>query len=233
MPGTDITVTASDGGTFSSYLATPGSGSAGPGVVIIATILGAEPYMKGFADRLAGEGCVVSVPDPFWRDEDPGPLEHDEDGFRRAHARNGRSDIEQSMKDAADVIADLKARPECNGKVAIVGYCFGGPHALLGAARLGTDAGISFHGSHVENYLDAIDDVRCPLSFHWGDNDEVAPMEAIERIKTAFARLPNAEVIVYPGAVHGYMQPWRGDNGYDEAAAEDSWQRMLTILKAM
>lgn len=232
MPGAEITVTASDGGAIASYLATPSPGP-GLGVVVVATILGVEPCMKSFADRLAGEGFVVSAPDMFWRDEDPGVLDHDEDGFKRAHARNGRSDIEQGMKDLADIIADLKGRPECNGKIAVAGFCFGGVHALLGAARLGIDAGISFHGSHVGDHLGEIGRVGCPLSFHYGDNDAVAPMEEIARIQAAFEPLGDAEVYVYPGAIHGYMQNWRGDNGYDQAAAEASWERALRVLKAV
>ena len=41
-----------------------------------------------------------------------------------------------------------------------MGFCFGGPFALLAAARYGTNAGISFHGSHVKNHLDEVDGVR-------------------------------------------------------------------------
>ncbi|NQU70777.1 MAG: dienelactone hydrolase family protein [Rhodospirillales bacterium] len=232
MKSSDITITASDGGTIPSYLSAPSEGQ-GAGIVVIPTILGGEPYMRSFADRLAGEGFVAVLPDMFWRDEDSGVLDHDEHGFKRAHGRNGRSDIEQGMKDLADVIGALKARSDCNGKIAVIGFCFGGAHALLGAARLGIDAGISFHGSHVANHLDEIDGIICPLSFHYGDNDAVAPMEEISRIRAAFETLESAEVYIYPGAIHGYMQPWRGENGYDEAAENASWDRALKVLKSI
>lgn len=232
MTGIEITIAASDGGVIPSYLSTPAAGK-GVGVIVIPTILGGEPYMKLFSDRLAAEGFVASMPDMFWRDEDPGVVDHDEQGFKRAHARNGRSDIEQGMADLADIISALKAHPDCNGKIAVIGFCFGGAHALLGAARLGIDAGISFHGSHVGNHMDEIDGITCPLSFHYGDNDAVAPMSEINRIKAAFDKLENAEVYVYPGAIHGYMQPWRGENGYDDAAATASWDCALQVLKSI
>ena len=231
MPSSEITVTAADGGTFDSYFATPEAG-AGPGVVIVATVVGVEPGIKDMAGDLARRGFAVSVPDMFWRDHDPGPIELDADGWKRAFARSGRSDIEQGMRDLADVIADLTARPECNGKMAVMGLCFGGPYAFLAAARLGTDAGISFHGSHVGNYLDEADGIRCPMSFHYGDRDQIAPMEEIEAIKAAFDRLDGAELYVYPGAQHGYMLPSRGDI-YDEAATTASWERALATLAAM
>jgi carboxymethylenebutenolidase len=114
-----------------------------------------------------------------------------------------------------------------------MGFCFGSPFALLAAARYGTNAGISFHGSHVENHLDEVDRIRCPLSFHYGDRDEVAPMSAIERIREAFSRLKDAEVYVYPGAGHGFMTMTRGARGYIESVARPAWARSLEVLRTL
>lgn len=231
MAGTHTTIATADGGRFHSYIAAPESGE-GAGVVIVSTISGVDSDMTYYADALAAEGFVASAPDMFWRDADPGPLVWNDDGRKRAFARNDRYDLEQGMKDLADVIADLKKHPRCNGKVAVMGFCFGGPFALLAAARCGTDAGISFHGSHVEKHLDEVDKVRCPLSFHYGDRDQVAPMAAIERIEAAFNHLPDAKVYVYPGAGHGFMTRTPG-RGYMESAAHPAWARSLEVLKKL
>jgi carboxymethylenebutenolidase len=231
MAGTHVTITAADGGMFDSYVAAPVAGQ-GAGVVIVSTISGVDSDMTHYADALAGEGFVASAPDMFWRDIDPGPLVWNEDGRKRAFARNDRYDFELGMKDLADVIADLKKHPQCNGKIAVMGFCFGGPFALLAATRYATNAGISFHGSHVENYLDEVDKVRCPLSFHYGDRDQVAPMSVIERIKSAFSRLPDAKVYVYPGAGHGFMTMTPG-RGYMESAAHPAWARSLEVLRKL
>ena len=231
MAGTHVTIPAADGGKFDSYVAAPVSGK-GAGVVIVSTISGVDGDMTHYADALADEGFVASAPDMFWRDGDPGPLTWNEDGRKRAFARNDRYDFELGMRDLADVIADVKKHPRCNGKIAVMGFCFGGPFALLAAARYGTNAGISFHGSHVEDNLDEADRVRCPLSFHYGDRDEVAPMAAIERIRAAFSRLPDAEVRVYPGAGHGFMTMTRG-RGYMESAAHTAWARSVVVLRGL
>jgi carboxymethylenebutenolidase len=231
MAGTHVTIAATDSGTFDSYVAAPVTGK-GAGVVIVSTISGVDSDMTYYADALAAEGFVASAPDMFWRDADPGPLPWNGDGRKRAFARNDRYDLELGMKDLVDVIANLKKHPRCNGKVAVMGFCFGGPFALLAAARYGTDAGISFHGSHVENHLDEIVRVRCPLSFHYGDRDEVAPMAAIERIQEAFGRLADAQVYVYPGAGHGFMTMTRGQ-GYIESAAHLAWARTLEVLRKL
>jgi len=229
MAGTHVRIATTGSATFDSYIASPES-EKGTGVVIISTISGVDSDMTYYADALAAEGFVVSAPDMFWRDSDPGPLPWTDDGRKRAFARNDRYDLELGMKDLADVIANLKQHPRCNGKVAVMGFCFGGPFALLAAARYRTNAGISFHGSHVENHLDEVDGVHCPLSFHYGDRDEVASLTAIERIRQAFGRLAHAEVYVYPGAGHGFMTMTRGP-GYVESVARIAWGRTLEVLR--
>jgi carboxymethylenebutenolidase len=228
--GQTITLATAGGRAFDSYLATPAAG-AGPGVVVVSTIFGVEPDVVEVADRLAAEGCVAAIPNMFWRDErDSGVLVSPTD-YGRAIARSERIDLDQSMSDLATVVADLKRRPQCNGRIALMGFCFGGPYALLGAGGLGIEVALSYHGSHVGKYLDAVDKVRCPLSFHYGDRDHVAPMSEIEEIRKAFARLPDAEVHVYPGGGHGYMLRHRKD--YLPHAAEASWKRTLELLRPL
>lgn len=213
-----------------AYFEAPGTGAV-PGFVVVSTIFGVDDELKAIAGRLSGAGFAAAAPDMFWRD-DPGPVAVGPEGHARATARSGRFDREVGMGYLAAVIADLRARPQCNGKVAVIGFCFGGSFALLAAARLGTDAGISFHGTAVGGCLDEIDGVDCPLSFHYGDNDAIAPMDEINEIKKAFERLDDAELCIYPGAGHGYMFPSRGE-GYDPAAAEASWQRAIAVLQRM
>ena len=222
-------IAAVGGGTFDAYLAVPASG-AGPGVAIVSTIFGLEPAIQEVADRLAAGGCVASVPNIFWRDEDPGVIPSPQ-GFDRAVARSKRLDLDRSMADLAAAIGDLRRRPQCNGRIAVMGFCLGGPYALLAAASLGIDLAFSYHGSYVGKHLAAVERVRCPLSFHYGDRDAIAPMAEIEDIKRAFARIHDAEVHVYPGAGHGYMLTDRKD--YLPHAAESSWKRTFELLERL
>src|SRR5919109_1612203 len=231
MMGTHLMIAAADSGTLDSYVASP-LGAKGAGVVIVSTISGVDTDMTYYADALAAEGFVASAPDMFWRDTDAGPLPWNDEGRKRAFARNDRYDLELGMRDLAAVIAHLKEHPHCNGKVAVMGFCFGGPFALLAAARYGINAGISFHGSHVENHLSEVNQVRCPLSFHYGDRDEVAPMTAIKSIREAFGRLADAKFYVYPGAGHGFMPRTRG-RAYMESVARPAWARTLEVLRKL
>jgi len=227
MAGRMITVAAPGGGAIESYLAAPAAGR-GPGVAIVASIYGIEDCVKEYADKLAADGCVAAIPNMFWRDQDSGVLPQGAEAHKRAIARSERLDLDTSMADLAAVIADLKKRPDCNGRIAVLGYCFGGPYVVLAASRLGTDLGVSYHGSHVGHHLGEFAKVRCPLSFHYGDKDNVAPMSEIEEIRKACARIANAEVHVYPGGGHGYMLTNRKDYLPDAAAA--SWRRTMELI---
>ena len=188
MTGQDIKIIASEGGAFDSYLALPESGS-GPGVVIISSVFGVDGDVRDMADTLAGHGFAVAAPDPFWRG-DKGPMDRSEDGMRRAAARAKDREpiIERGVQDLADTIADLTAREQCNGRIAVIGLCYGGPYAILGPARLGCAAGIAFHGTKVQNYLGELDGVTAPLVLHWGDRT----MRCHPRRLPRFARRPRA-----------------------------------------
>lgn len=232
MAVTEINVAASGGGSIPCLAAMP-NGRSGTGVVVVPTIFGLNDDMTMVLERLAGEGFAAVVPNPFWRDQEPGIICHEGEDRARAFARLERTPFEQAFDDITDVIDDLRAQPDCNGKIAVMGFCYGGPFALVGAARCGIQAGISYHGSFVEKYLDAVPDVRCPLNFHWGDDDRVAPLPVIDEIQQSFSARDDAEVFLYTGGIaHGYMLPGHGQ-AYNEAAAQLSWERTFRLLKAI
>lgn len=230
--GETIQVAADDGGAFETYLASPSSGT-GAGVAIVSTIFGIEDDVKAYADRLAADGFVVEIPNVFWRVEDSALLPSDVPGghptFKRAVDRAMKLDIDKSMSDLQQVVADLKKRPQCNGQVAVMGFCWGGRYALRAAAELDVKAAISFHGTQVARVLDRAKRARCPMSFHWGDKDWVVPMTEIAQVQQAFDGVRDAEVVVHPGAEHSYMLKNRGA-GYSASAAQESWSRALELL---
>src|SRR5262245_41019379 len=128
MAGANVPIAATNPATLNPKVPSPVS-EKGLGLVICRTISAVDSDWTDYADALAAEGFVTSAPDMFWRDADPGPLAWNDDGRKRAFARNDRYDLELGMRDLADVIANLKKHPQCNGKVAVMGFCFGGPFA--------------------------------------------------------------------------------------------------------
>lgn len=232
MPGQDIKIAAAEGGSFDCYLSLPESGT-GPAVVVMASVFGVDDDVRDNCDVLAGQGFVAAAPDLFWRG-DSGPMPRTEEGRERAAARakDRRPMIEGGVKDLADTIAVLKSHPDCNGKIGVVGLCYGGPFAILGPARLGCDAGASFHGTKVEDWLDELDGVNAPLSLHWGDEDHAAPPETLARIREATKAMPSVDIAIYPGVGHGYAQPSSVDK-WNRDAAEKSWARAVEIFDTL
>lgn len=232
MTGQHIKVAATEGGEIDCYLSLPDSGPA-PAVVVMASVFGVDGDVQGNCDDLAAQGFVAAAPDLFWRG-DKGPMDRSEDGQRRARerAKDRVPMIEKGVQDLADTIAALKARPECNGRIAVVGLCYGGPFAVLGPARLGCDAGVSFHGTRVQDYIDEIDGVTVPVSLHWGDQDHAAPPEALEKIRGTIAGMANVEVHIYPGVLHGYTAR-ASEKAWHEEAAGKSWRRCIEIVNGL
>lgn len=226
MPSTEITYATRKDETFTGYLSSPDGDGPFPGILLITAIFGIDDEMKELSDAWAADGFVVSTPDIFWRVM-PGPTADMDKAFARYEA----FDADQGMLDIEDLIADLKARPQCNGKVAVLGFCFGGRYAHLAAARLGVDAAGSYHGTRIGEHLDEVDQVKCPVSFHFGAEDPFVPMDEVEAIKAAYAGHANAEIMPHPGASHNFAMPYK--EGYVAEVAKASRDAVLRCFQSM
>ncbi len=226
MPSAEVTYTTRNDETFTGYLSSPDGDGQYPGILLITAIFGVDDEMQELSDAWAADGFVVSTPDIFWRVM-PGPTADMEKAFARYEA----FDADQGMRDIEDLIADLKARPQCNGKVAVLGFCFGGRYAHLAAARLGVDAAGSYHGTRIGEHLDEVDQVKCPVSFHFGAEDPHVPMDEVEAIRAAYAGHANAEIVTHPAASHNFAMPYK--EGYVGEVAKASRDAVLRCFQSM
>ncbi len=229
MPTVDAsTITiAARGGSFDAYQALPATTPAAA-VIMIPPIFGVTASMRDIADRFAAHGFIALVPDPFWRVH-PGPLTPEERPAAQARLQAVAQD--DVMDDVARCIEALRGMPECNGKVALAGYCFGGKYAFLAAARGMVDAAAAFHGTRIGSVLDEAPALRVPLSLHYGDSDAVAPMDEVRAVQAALDGKPGVEVVVYPGVGHGFTQT--DSHGYDAAVTSASEARAIEVFAAL
>ncbi len=230
MPGRDIRISASEGGAFDAYIAEPDGSGKVPAIVLASAVHGVTDDHRAFADLMAANGYVAVAPDLFWRSI-PGPLGLDDE--RTKVRSQPRADIIRTGEaDFLDTMAYVRALPRFNGRAAIIGFCYGGPYAIIGPKRLGFDAGISCHGSVMANYLAELDGVTKPISINFGDQDHAAPPEVLEGYRAAADRMPNLALNIYPGAKHGYM--FKGHpKAYDEPACQASTKRVLEIMATL
>lgn len=214
------------GGAMTAHRWLPESGS-GPGVLLLQEIFGVSDYVERRAAELAEAGYVVIVPEVFWRLGQT-RVEMGPDALGEGVGLVGRLDWDAAVADSAAALAALREMPEVTGKVAIVGFCFGGGLAFNVAAETEPDALVSFYGSALPNLLGLAPQVTCPQQHHFGDADSFIPLETVRQIEEAVAG-PSTEFHYYEGADHAF------DNDdfvmHHPEASELAWGRTLDFLE--
>jgi carboxymethylenebutenolidase len=219
-----------DDGTFDAFVARPKDVPAAA-VICVPSIFGLNSETDRWLRDYADAGFLACVYDPFWR-SDPGELSVTDDGDRkRAQTRRDAFVCDDGIRDLNATIAAMRALPECNGNVAVAGYCFGGRYAMIAAARLDVQAAVTFHGICMGDNLEEARSMKVPVSFHFGDEDHSTPMAEVNAIIDAAKDDADAEIVVYPGVGHSFT--WHGHKWYDRSADETSFRRALALLEPL
>ena len=231
MAGTTIKIRSSNGGEFDCYLSLPAGGTDKvPAIVLAAAVHGVDKDIRALADEFASHGFIAAAPDLFWRSV-PGPLPHtDPRAAERSQPRLEK--IKAGEADMADTRAELRKLPQSTGRAAAMGFCYGGPYSILGPKRLGYDAGISCHGTRMQDYIQELDGVGAPVCIIWGDQDHAAPAEVQDAYRGVPARMKNVEVHIFPGVLHGYMMPAAAE-AFSQPKRDFTMGRALSILEGL
>jgi carboxymethylenebutenolidase len=230
MPGKSVNIRATEGGEFDCYLATPAGGGTAPAVVLACSIDGVDADLRQIADEFAAAGAIAAAPDLFWRTV-PGPLAPD-DKRTQERSQPRLEKIMTNERDMVDTLTYLRALPRFNGRAATMGFCYGGPFAILGPKRLGYDAGISCHGSQMLDYLGEFDSVTAPVCIIWGDQDHRAPPPVLDAYRALPSRMTNVEVHIFPGVQHGFMMPGSPE-AFDAKTRDFAMKRAFAILDGL
>ena len=209
-------------GTIRGYLARPANASGKlPGVLVIHENRGLNPYIEDVARRFAVANFVAFAPDGLT--SVGGYPGDDEKGAVKFREVDGNKMLEDFVASAGW----LKARPDCTGKIGVVGFCFGGGIANTLAVRIpDLGAAVPFYGRQPSAEDTA--KIKAPLMLHYAGNDQGvnAGWPAFEAaLKTNNKKY---EAFVYEGTQHGFHNDTTPR--YDEAAAKLAWQRTLDFL---
>jgi carboxymethylenebutenolidase len=229
MSGRSMKIPARDG-EFDCYLGLPDARDPVPAIVLASAVHGVDADIRAIADTFASRGFIAAAPDLFWRSI-PGPLpREDKRAAERSQPRLEK--IKAGEADLAATLAHLRTLPNFNGRAAAMGFCYGGPYAILGPKRLGYAAGIACHGTQMLDFVGELDGVTQPVCIVWGDKDHVAPPPVLDAYRPIPARMQNVEVKIFPGVQHGFMM--RGNPvAFDQAAHDFSMGRALAILEGL
>lgn len=210
------TITAADGHTLDCWFEDPVGARRG-GIVILQEIFGVTEQLKGVARKYAELGYEVAVPALFDRIEPKAAVDFDD--FERARALMMASDLSDNLCDIDATINALKAN---GGKVAVIGFCWGGGLALRCAQSLDIAAAVALYGTRLNLYLDR--PLAKPFLGHFGLADSHVPVEMIEEAKAA---MPDMEIHMYE-AGHAFANEAR--TAYVPAAAEVAHARTQEFL---
>ena len=230
MPDTTIPG-GSTAAELRGYLAVPPVGEGPwPGVVVVHEIFGLDDDARQQADRLAAAGYVALAPDLYTAG---GALRCVRATMQALTRGQG-----PAFGDVEAARAALAGRPDCTGRVGIIGFCLGGGFALLTAPR-GFDASAPNYGPLPADLDDALAG-SCPVVASFGGRDRSLP-GAAHKVEAVLTRLgvPH-DVHEYPAAGHSFMNRHNsgplavleriGGFSYHEPSAEDAWGRILRFL---
>lgn len=210
-----VELSASDGHRLSAYVAEP-AGKPRGAIVVIQEIFGVTRHIRAVADQYAAAGFLAIAPAFFDR------VEPDVD-VPYADVTRGFAYMQKLKND--DVMLDLRAaigEVAAAGKVGVVGYCWGGTMAYLAAARLKVAAAVAYYGGGINNHL--AEPPRCPIMFHFGEQDTHIPLSAVEQIE---AELPGSQILLY-AAGHGFNCSDRAS--FDASSAKLAFDRSVGFL---
>ncbi len=227
MQKKDIKIRSVEGKDFDCYVVTPDGAGKVPAVVLASAIHGVDADLRDIADEFAQKGYIAAAPDLFWRTV-PGPLARGDDRLT-PRGKPRLPVIKTGEKDMTDTLNELKKMPQFNGKAIAMGFCFGGPYALIGPKRLGYCGGVSCHGTQLGDFVHELEGTTQPISIIWGDQDHAAPSNVQATYRAVPAKHKNVDVHLIPGVLHGYMMKG-GGAAFHQQTYDLSMGRALAIL---
>jgi carboxymethylenebutenolidase len=214
-----IELRAADGFTLSAYRAAPTGASKG-GLVVIQEIFGVNHHIRNVADRFAGLGYTAVAPALFDRAERGIDIGYDEASVNRGVKLRASIKLEDTLLDVAAAIRSI----EDTGKIAVIGYCWGGSLAFLAATRLsGIACAVGYYGGMIAAHVQ--EKPKVPVLLHFGEHDHGIPMADVKKV---IAARPDIQVFTY-NAGHGFSCDERAS--FDKASHERALERTLAFLK--
>lgn len=195
-----------------------------PAVVVVHENRGLNPYIEDVARRLGVAGFLALAPDAL---TPLGGYPGNDDEGRTMQARRDAEEMTQDFIAAAEL---LKNHPLSNGKVGVVGFCFGGGMANALAVRIPDviAAAVPFYGR--QPATEDVAKIKAPLLLHYAELDQrinegwPAYEEALKAAGVKY------QAHMYAGVNHGFHNDTTPR--YDEAAAKLAWQRTINFFNA-
>jgi carboxymethylenebutenolidase len=209
-------------GKMRGYFARPANAAGKlPGVLVVHENRGLNPHIEDIARRLALDNFVAFAPDAL---TPLGGYPGDED---KARALFQKLDQAKTREDFVAGTSFLKTRPECTGRVGVVGFCYGGAIANMLATRVPDLGGaVPFYGTQPPPA--DVPNIKAPLLIQYAENDERVNAGWPGYETALKANNVKYTAHFYPGTQHGFNNDTTPR--YDEKAAKLAWQRTVEFF---
>jgi len=213
-----------DGASIAGYAASRRVGTRSASVLVVHENRGLNEHIRDVTRRLAVAGFHAFAPDFLSRG---GGTPADEDAARAAI---GRLDLSQSTADGVAMLRALAARPGGNGKVGVVGFCWGGAmvNRLAVAAEGDLDAGVVFYGPAPAPA--EAPRVQAPLLIHLAEKDERVNATALPWVLALRQAGKSVRAINYHGAEHAFHNDTSAARYHPEHARR-AWAETLRFFR--
>jgi carboxymethylenebutenolidase len=213
------------------YEARPASGKDTPIILVISEIWGVHEYIRDATRRFAKAGYYAVAPELFAREGGVGQIPDVQEVLKIVLSQKR----EQTLGDLKAAVDWAKTRPNVKAdKVGVTGWCWGGSTTIqVAATNPDMKAAVAWYGPPARPYqgasgpvtgFDLAKDIKIPFLGLFGENDKSpTPDDAKKLAELVKAQNPNIEIIIYPGAGHGFHADYRPS--YNKVAADDAWKR--------
>lgn len=192
-----------------------------PGIIVVHENRGLNPHIADVGRRAALAGFISVSPDAL---SPLGGYPGNDDDGRTLQSKRDRNEM---LEDFIAAFAYLKNHKGCNGKIGVVGFCFGGWICNMMAVRIpDLVASVPFYGGQPS--AEDVKSIKAPLMLHYAELDTrvnegwTAYEEALKANKKEYI------MHMYPGVNHGFHNDTTGR--FDEAAAKLAWQRTVDFF---
>jgi carboxymethylenebutenolidase len=211
------------GGTIKALLSKPASTNTKlPGIIVVHENRGLNPYIEDVGRRAALAGFVSLAPDALT------PLGGYPGNDDEGRAMQQKRDRDEMLQDFIAAFDYLKTHPSCNGKIGVVGFCFGGYISNMMAARVpDLLAAVPFYGGQPP--AEEVPAIKAALLLQFAALDTRVNEGWPAYEETLKIHNKEYTAYIYPDVNHGFHNDTTPR--YDEAAATLAWQRTIDFFK--
>jgi carboxymethylenebutenolidase len=223
-------------GEIPAYRALPEKGRSFPVALVVQEIFGVHEHIKDICRRFAKLGYLAVAPELYARQGDVSGMTNFQDIISKVVSKVPDAQV---MSDLDAAVAWAGKNKGNTAKLGVTGFCWGGRIVWLYAAHNPKlDAGVAWYGRLVgqpselqpKHPIDVAAQLKAPVLGLYAEKDSGIPLDSVEKMRAALkAANSKSEIVVYPGAQHGFHADYRPS--YSKEAAQDGWKRLQEWFK--